>query len=265
MQHTYHCFDWDDNLLFMPTNIVLFHKESEEELILSTEDFATYRTFIGTDKTFYIKNNKISETKTGQIRNFKDFCIIGDDEHKKLNSFREFRDCDNKYFLKHLKEAIKVGDFGPEWDLFVQSTEDKDRAKRVYIITARGHSAQTIYEGIKYLKEIGLINHHIPRKNIYPVSHKKFRGSAASPQATKLKILKKVFKEANEESKKEQIHHTVYFSDDDLKTINHLEEKLSSLRKSDKLSKNQLNYWQHIHIRLRYTGNLVNKKKVMAL
>ena len=258
MQNSYHCFDWDDNILFMPTNIILFHKESEEELILSTEDFAHYRSSIGQDQKFYIKDNKISEMKTGQIRNFKDYFIIGDGQHKSLNSFREFRDCENRYFLKHLKEALESGHFGPEWDLFVQATENQENAKRVYIITARGHSPQTIYEGIKYLKEIGLINHHIPRKNIFPVSHEKFRGSASSPQATKLKILKKVFKEANDKSKEYQIHHTVYFSDDDLKTINHLNDKLAKLRTVD-------NYWQHIHIRLRYTGTLVRQKKLLVL
>lgn len=264
MQYTYHCFDWDDNLIFMPTNIVLFHKDTEEEIILSTEDFATYRSDIGKDKEFYIEGDRIAEKKNKEVRNFQDYMIIGDGEHKYRNSFREFRDCDQKYFIKHLKEALHTKDFGPEWNLFAKATEDADNAKQVYIITARGHSAHTIYEGIKYLKEIGLIKHHIPRKNIYPVSHEKFKGTSSNPQVVKLKILKRVFKEANEKAKKEQLHHTVYFSDDDLKTIKHLKEKLSKLRESDE-KESKKSYWQHIHIRLRYTGNLKIRKKVMVL
>jgi hypothetical protein len=260
MQKTYHCFDWDDNLIFMPTNIVIFNKENDtEEVVLSTENFASHRGDIGKDKEFLLLNNKISENGKGSVRNFKDYIIIGDGEHPTLNSFREFRDCKEEFFIKHLKKAIDNKKFGPEWELFLKVTKNSGEARNVYIVTARGHSAHTIYMGIKYLKELGLIENHVPRKNIYPVSHEKFKGNSSNPQSTKLKILKTVFKEANELAKTDQVHHTVYFSDDDLKTINHLKEKVSRLRLSS------INYWKNIHIRLRYTGNKKIKKELMIL
>ena len=259
MQYTYHCFDWDDNLIFMPTNIVLFHKEGTEEVVMTTEDFALHRGDIGKDIPFFLDaKGNFSQKETKNKRSFKDYKIIGDDEHPSLNSFREFRDCENKYFLKHLKEAVLSQDFGPEWDKFVRATSDKEHAKRVYIITARGHSAQTIYEGIKYLQEIGLIKNYIPRKNIYPVSNKKFKGAASSPAATKLKILKSVFTEAQKQSRKDQVHHTVYFSDDDHKTFDHLHEKITQMRANT-------SYWMNIHIRLRFTGTKKIKRKVVTL
>ena len=265
MQYTYHCFDWDDNLMFMPTNIVIFHKDTHEEVIMTTGDFALYRGFlgeyrksVGQDKEFYVKKGFISEEKTKDVRNFKDYIYIGDDEHPSLNSFREFRDCESEYFLQHLALAVKNKDFGPEWNLFVKATQNKDIAKNCYIITARGHSAQTIYNGIKYLKEIGLIKNHIPRKNIFPVSHKKYKGSAATASGTKLKILKSVFTDANQQAKKEEKHHTVYFSDDDYKTFSLLKEKVTQYRTNT-------NYWMNIHIRLRFTGERKIKKKMVTL
>lgn len=257
---TYHCFDWDDNLVYMPTNIIAFHKDTKEELILSTEDFSHYRSEIGQDIKFFVENNKISHCGDG--RNFKDYEIIGDGEHESLNSFREFRDCEKEYFITHLKEVILNKSFGPEWDLFLTATNSPSLSRKVYIITARGQSANTIYEGIKYLKECGLIKNHILRKNIFPVSHSKFKGNASSPQALKLKILKMVFTKANTLSKKAQVHHTVYFSDDDLKTMTFLQDKLSNLRETNI---NKINYWQHIHIRLRYTGTKAYYKELFDL
>lgn len=260
-QSTYHCFDWDDNLIYMPTNIIMFNKKDSSEIILSTEDFAHYRTDIGQDKAFYTENGRISDK--GELKNFKEYQILGDGQHPTLNSFREFRDCEKEYFLNHIKEAIDSKSFGPEWNLFVESTNNRKTAKKVFIITARGQSANTIYEGIKFLKSIGLIKHHIPRKNIFPVSHSKFKGNASSPQALKLKILRQIFSDANKTARKDQVHHTVYFSDDDLKTMSFLKEKLTNLRETNHPTK--LNYWQHIHIRLRYTGTKKWDTELMEL
>jgi hypothetical protein len=258
MDYTYHCFDWDDNLLFMPTNIILFHKDTSEEIEISTGDFAKLRSFIATDHKFYLEEGKVTTKKTQDIRNFKNYVVIGDDTDSVINSFREFRDCEQRYFLTHLKEALKVSSFGPEWAKFIEATNKYSVAKRVYIITARGHMAQTIYEGIKFLKEQGIIKNIIPRKNIFPVSNGKHNMKNSSTQDIKYKILKDIFSEANQVAKKEDIHHTVYFSDDDFHTFSHLKDKLCSLR-------NNTNYWKHIHIKLRFTGKKRIGSKMVTL
>ena len=42
----YYAFDWDDNIMFMPTSILVVD-EDENEVPMSTEDFAEYREEIG--------------------------------------------------------------------------------------------------------------------------------------------------------------------------------------------------------------------------
>ena len=42
----YYAFDWDDNIVHMPTKIILLNDKGEE-VEMSTEDFATHREKIG--------------------------------------------------------------------------------------------------------------------------------------------------------------------------------------------------------------------------
>ena len=44
----YYAFDWDDNLMFMTTKIIVM-TENEEEVGLSTEEFAEHRHQIGVE------------------------------------------------------------------------------------------------------------------------------------------------------------------------------------------------------------------------
>ena len=45
----YYAFDWDDNIVHMPTKIMLKNKDGEE-VGMSTDDFAHYRTDIGKNR-----------------------------------------------------------------------------------------------------------------------------------------------------------------------------------------------------------------------
>ena len=48
----YYAFDWDDNLMYMPTKIYL--KDNKGKTVgMSTEDFAEYRTEIGKEPFDY--------------------------------------------------------------------------------------------------------------------------------------------------------------------------------------------------------------------
>ena len=42
----YYAFDWDDNILYMPTKIMVL-TENDDVIGMSTEDFAKYRSQIG--------------------------------------------------------------------------------------------------------------------------------------------------------------------------------------------------------------------------
>ena len=48
----YYAFDWDDNIVHMPTKIIL-KTEDGDEVGMSTDDFAEYRTKIGKEPFKY--------------------------------------------------------------------------------------------------------------------------------------------------------------------------------------------------------------------
>ena len=48
----YYAFDWDDNIVHMPTKIVL-KTEDGDEVGMSTDDFAEYRGIIGKEPFDY--------------------------------------------------------------------------------------------------------------------------------------------------------------------------------------------------------------------
>ena len=79
----YYAFDWDDNLVEMPTKIVLLDK-SGEEVMMGTEDFAHYRGMIGKEEFDY--DGVI-------IKNFAP------------NPFRNFRVVGDHQFLKDINKA----------------------------------------------------------------------------------------------------------------------------------------------------------------
>jgi len=65
----YYAFDWDDNIVHMPTKIVL-EDTSGDEVEMSTEDFATYRDRIGNEPFDYM-GRTIKGYAEKPFRNFK--------------------------------------------------------------------------------------------------------------------------------------------------------------------------------------------------
>ena len=65
----YYAFDWDDNIVYMPTKIMLLD-DKDEEVGMGTEDFAEYRTIIGNEE-FNYKGHKIVGFALKPFRNFR--------------------------------------------------------------------------------------------------------------------------------------------------------------------------------------------------
>lgn len=115
----YYAFDWDDNIVHMPTEIIL-SDDKGNEVGMSTEDFAEYRTVIG-KKPFTYKGKKIA-----------DFAP---------NAFRYFRtEGDKKFIIDSMRAKI-----GPAFDDFKEAINN---GSIFSIITARGHNPNTIKEAI---------------------------------------------------------------------------------------------------------------------
>jgi hypothetical protein len=113
----YYAFDWDDNLMYMPTVIYLLDDKGNE-IGMSTKDFAKYRSKIG-EEPFQYEGKK----------------IVGYAEDK----YRDFgTEGDSKFLIDSL-----IAPVGPAWDDFVECING---GSIFSIITARGHNPETLKE-----------------------------------------------------------------------------------------------------------------------
>lgn len=117
--HKYYAFDWDDNVLNMPTKIMVLDGEGNE-VGMSTDDFAEHRTDIGV-KPFVYNGKKIVSFAN--------------------NPFRFFRQEGEKQFLIDIMSA----GFGPSWNDFVECING---GSIFAIITARGHNPKVLKQAV---------------------------------------------------------------------------------------------------------------------
>jgi hypothetical protein len=154
----YYSFDWDDNLMYMPTKIYLKDKDGKS-VGMSTEDFAEYRTEIGKEPFEY-----------------EGHTILGFDE----DPFRDFRVLGDKKFLV---DAMKAPT-GPAWSDFVEAINN---GSIFSIITARGHTPsvlkQATYNLIK--KNMHGLDSNMLAKNLM-----KYRDIADEDKLTKDQLIK---------------------------------------------------------------------------
>jgi hypothetical protein len=115
----YYAFDWDDNIVHMPTKIIV-KDEDGDEVGMSTDDFAEHRHHIGKEPFEY-----------------KGKMIVGFGE----NPFRNFRTEGDKDFLVDAMRAKT----GPAFDDFREAINN---GSIFSIITARGHNPSTLKEAV---------------------------------------------------------------------------------------------------------------------
>jgi hypothetical protein len=113
----YYAFDWDDNIAFMPTKIILM-SDNEEEVPMSTEEFAEHRHEIGV-APFSFKGTTIVGYAPEPFRNFG---VKGD----------------KRFIIDSM-----VASPGPSWNDFVECING---GSIFAIITARGHNPETLKE-----------------------------------------------------------------------------------------------------------------------
>jgi hypothetical protein len=225
----YYAFDWDDNLMYMPTKIYL-KDEDGNSVGMSTEDFAEYRSEIGKEPFEY-----------------EGHTIVGFDD----DSFRDFRVTGDKQFLT---DAMKAPT-GPAWDDFVEAVNN---GSIFAIVTARGHTPsvlknatynlikknkhglnqQELVKNLRKYRDIAdeedmtddeLIKTYLEMCKWHPVSFGE--GSAANPEELKVSAMKQFMEYVRTLSQKLQEkayiknkisnYFTPYigFSDDDLKNV----------------------------------------------
>lgn len=262
-------YDWDDNIIFMPTRIVFFAKNKNQlyqEIEVPTDVFAKVRSKVGLESIKVFLEKNLDNVQVGQLEQNKEFSPYVDlkdyqiDNNDEVGSFRQFRDCHNEYFMKHLSIAVKNKSFGPSFKDFQEHCESAEVAQNLCIITARGHKPETLLQGMKYLQSLGLIK-HVPRlENIFPCSYKGLSShlvaSAQNPSDAKknilLSILDNIQNDVNKTPHYMKHRFTFGFSDDDKKTMTLVEEELKKHINDGR--------WSNIEINLYFTGDL-NKNR----
>jgi hypothetical protein len=200
----YYAFDWDDNLMKMPTQIY-FKDEDGDVIGMSTEDFAEYRTLIG--KPF----------------DYEGHTIVGYD----ADPFRDFNVTGDRKFLEDIKHAPIASE--EVWNDFKEAINN---GSVIAIVTARGHSPAALKKAVKYIiennmhgiekselvrhlkeyrrlaglkqieNESWLINDYLDRCQFSPVSYGS--GSASNPEEAKFNELLKFYNKMMRSSKKFQ-------------------------------------------------------------
>ena len=113
----YYAFDWDDNICIMPTHIILL-TDNDEEIGMSTEDFAEYRGEIGVEP-FEYKGKMVVGYAPEPYRNFG-----------------------TKGDAQFIVDAM-IAKPGPSWNDFIECING---GSIFSIITARGHHPDTLKE-----------------------------------------------------------------------------------------------------------------------
>lgn len=221
---SFYFFDFDDNVAFLSTALILFHKETGTELPITSGDFAREHAAIGKSGAFRDYEIRF-EDQTGTFRNFRDH---HEDELRRLGM-------KGQIFLTDVAHALGVADFhwkGPSWSCFYHATFNQ---RPVSVITARGHAPETIADGIDLFVEAG----HLPQSpnflSIFPVSHRPTRALLGDEELREgTAELKQRAIRASVEKAIEVYgyspHHRFGMSDDDPRNIELITEEMTRLK-----------------------------------
>ena len=222
---SFYFFDFDDNVAYLTTPILIFDKKTDQPKSISSGTFAQHHKNIG---------------DTGP---YKDYYLNFNDKH---GSFKHFRDKEYNWldkirgkqqtFLTDISSALKKPDLSwkaPSWDYFYHAIHNR---RPISIITARGHEKETIKAGIKLMVKEGHLPHNPNYLSIYPVSNPDVRLElgdkelkAMVPELKKSAIRQSVEKALQEYG--ESPYHRFGMSDDDPKNIELITQEMKSLKR----------------------------------
>ena len=168
---SFYFFDFDDNVAFLTTPTFIFHKETGQELKLSSGEFAQNHRNVGKSGSY--KNFKIDfDEQTGTFRNFRD---------KELNWVEKLVG-KKQSFVEDLAAALGYPDFqwkGPSWNCFHHAALNQ---RPMAIITARGHAPETIKDGVSLFVKEGFLPMEPNYLAVYPVSNSEVRRKLGDPR-----------------------------------------------------------------------------------
>ena len=246
----YYAFDWDDNILNMPTQIMVSTDEGKE-VGMSTEDFAEYRGILGKEPFLYNGDNIVGYSEDP----YRNFTVKGD----------------SQFIVDSM-----VANEGPSWGDFVEAVNG---GSIFSIITARGHTPSVLRDAVynmimtnhkgiskdslmsnlkKYRDFAGedemtdddMIEMYLDLLKFHPVTYGE--GSASNPEEGKIKALRDFISYVKEMSSKlnqraffkndvkNNFVPMIGFSDDDPGNIDSIKDFLDKEYKDDKPVKTYL-------------------------
>ncbi|PIP91488.1 MAG: hypothetical protein COW01_02120 [Bdellovibrionales bacterium CG12_big_fil_rev_8_21_14_0_65_38_15] len=222
---SFYFFDFDDNVAYLSTPIVIFHKQTGEEKTISSGEFARENKNIGTDGKFADYFLNFDDFK-GSFRHFRDknFSLIDKIIRKK------------QLFLKDIESALETKDYGwkaPSWNCFYHATFNR---RPVSIITARGHNQETIMDGINLMVRDGHLPHTPNYLSIYPVSNPDVRLELGDKKLVQSvpELKRAAIRESVEKAIQVYGHspyHRFGMSDDDPKNVELITEEMKELKR----------------------------------
>lgn len=221
---SFYFFDFDDNVAFLSTTIIIFHKITNKEIALSSSEFAHENKRIGISgpyADYYMDFNDAH----GSFRHFRD---------KELNPI-EVSAGKQQGFVEDIKKALLEVDThwkAPSWEYFYHATYNK---RPVSLITARGHHPNTIVDGVDQLVKAGFLPNTPNYHSIYPVSNPEVRKNLGDINFKQsVAELKKHAIRASVEKAIEQYGYSPFhrfgMSDDDHKNVELITEEMRDLK-----------------------------------
>lgn len=236
-----YAFDWDDNILNMPTVIHMEKREGNSWVhkLVSTSDFSE------------IRSDKIN------------WRFYKNDPNEAFSEFRDFGPRGDKAFLEDTIVSIKNKKFGPSWVDFIECLEN---GSLFAIITARGHESSSIrvsvewiidnyldrdqifnmYNNLRkysYLLDEGdferilkgtpskndLIKSYLDKCDFVGISSPSRKGNISSPEKAKEEALISFKHKVNNFASRIGYKVMIGFSDDDLGNIKHMEDLIDNI------------------------------------
>lgn len=219
---SFYFFDFDDNIVFLTTPILVFHKETGADLCLSSGDWARFHHTIG--KSGPYADFEIRYEDGGSFKYFRDH---HPEELIKLGAKRQM-------FVEDVAAALGYPDLqwkGPSWQCFYHATFNQ---RPVSLITARGHHPETLKEGIRMFVEKRMLPLEPNYLSIFPVSNPQIVTELSGGENLSIAQLKQKAIRASVMKAMEVYgaspHHRFGMSDDDPKNIQLIVEEMTRLK-----------------------------------
>jgi hypothetical protein len=221
---SFYFFDFDDNIAFLSTPLILFHKTTGEELRVGSGEYTKIHPFIGEAGPY--KDYEVRfDDETGTYRNFRDINLS---EIEKLEGKKQI-------FVQDLAEVLGLPDVqwkGPSWQCFYHATFNR---RPISVITARGHHPETLKAGIQLFVERQFLPHEPNYLSLFPVNHKPTRYVLGDTELTMsaAQLKQRAIRASVEKALDvygHSPHHRFGMSDDDPKNIQLIAEEMTRLK-----------------------------------